>query len=278
MINLSAETYYLGEVFHPHNGCIDKNILTNWFMYVPLAARDAHRMYDPLHKMMRLDFQWPTQSKVRKILPSRLTVLKRTRKWFGVPRPVMKDPIAILSSEWLAETFSMIVIGLIRHPAAFVLSLKKKNWGFPFSQLRQQPQLLDDHLSAYADSIRKPPESFIEQGALAWLCLNHVFTTYIQNHPDWHIWRYEDICLEPVSSFKEIYRQSGLRFTPRTEKTVQDYSSQHNPVEYTQDHLIKRNSFTLRDFWRSELSREEILAIHRIVEPISYKYYSPEDW
>jgi hypothetical protein len=190
----------------------------------------------------------------------------------------MKDPIAILSAEWLAETFNMIVIGLIRHPAAFVLSLKKKKWGFPFSQLRQQSELLEGYLSFYADSIRKPPENFIEQGALAWLCLNHVFTCFTQNHPHWNIWRYEDICLEPVPSFREIYSQAGLRFTPRIERTVREFSSQHNPVEYTQDHLIKRNSFTLRDFWRTELSREEALAIRRIVEPVSHNYYNSEDW
>lgn len=278
MVNLSPETYYLGEVFHPHNGCIDRNVLTNWFLYVPLAAGNTHRMYAPVQRMMSLDFQWPTESRIRKILPSRLTVLKRTRRWFGVPRPVMKDPIAILSAEWLAETFNMIVIGLIRHPAAFVLSLRKTKWGFPFSQLRQQSALLEDYLSPYANSIRKPPESFIEQGALAWLCLNHVFSCYIQNHPHWHVWRYEDLCLEPVPSFKEIYRQADLQFTRRTERIVREYSSQHNPVEYTQDHLIKRNSYTLRDFWRTELSHQEVLAIRHIVEPVSHKYYSSEDW
>ena len=47
-------------------------------------------------------------------------------------RPLLKDPIAIMSCEWLAETFNMDVIVVIRHPAAFVASLKVAGWEFAF--------------------------------------------------------------------------------------------------------------------------------------------------
>ena len=39
-------------------------------------------------------------------------------------RVVMKDPLAFFSAEWLMQNFGMTVVVLIRHPAAFVASLK----------------------------------------------------------------------------------------------------------------------------------------------------------
>jgi len=55
-------------------------------------------------------------------------------------RPLVKDPLAILSTEWLANRFNMDVVILIRHPAAFVGSLKVANWPFHFSHLLNQSQ------------------------------------------------------------------------------------------------------------------------------------------
>ena len=45
---------------------------------------------------------------------------RRARK-----RPVVKDPIALLSAEWLAERFGMDVVVLVRHPAGFAASLNR---------------------------------------------------------------------------------------------------------------------------------------------------------
>jgi len=48
-------------------------------------------------------------------------------------RPLIKDPIAIFSTEWLCKKFNMKVLVMIRHPAAFCSSLKIKNWAFNFN-------------------------------------------------------------------------------------------------------------------------------------------------
>ena len=42
-------------------------------------------------------------------------------------RALLKDPIAVFSSAWLAERFKARVVILIRHPAAFVSSIMKLN-------------------------------------------------------------------------------------------------------------------------------------------------------
>ena len=52
-------------------------------------------------------------------------------------RPLMKDPIALLSAEWLADSFGMDVVVLIRHPAAFAASLKRLGWKHSFATFIQ---------------------------------------------------------------------------------------------------------------------------------------------
>lgn len=278
MLTISKSTYYLGEIFHPHDGRIDKTILNHWFLYIPSDSGAIHPMYNSLSEIIDLDFKWPNRSGIRKLLPSRLIAFRWSRKWFGIPRPIIKDPIAILASEWAARVFKMDVVGIIRHPAAFVVSLRKKKWSFPFTQLLDQTQLMEDHLYPLADLIKNPPNNFVEQGALAWLCLNTVLVKYIQRNSSWYIWRYEDICSEPLAAFNEIYSQVGLRMTPKIEKTIWDYSDTKNPIAENENNLIKRNSRGLRDSWRAMLSSNDVLSIRRLVEPVSNLYYSNSDW
>ena len=62
---------------------------------------------------------------------------RRTNK-----RPLMKDPLAILAVEWLANTFDMEVVLLIRHPAAGVGGLKKAKLPHTNYHFQQQPGLI----------------------------------------------------------------------------------------------------------------------------------------
>src|SRR5262249_14420834 len=66
-------------------------------------------------------------------------VARTGRDWYRTERsrltgarPLMKDPIALLSAEWLVETFDMDAVVLIRHPAAFAASLKRLGWKHSF--------------------------------------------------------------------------------------------------------------------------------------------------
>ncbi len=64
-------------------------------------------------------------------------------------RALIKDPFAFFSAPWIAETFGCTVVITIRHPAAFVSSLKRLDWPFDFSDLIDQPLLIQDWLAPY---------------------------------------------------------------------------------------------------------------------------------
>ncbi len=38
-----------------------------------------------------------------------------------------------MSAEWLAKTYNINVVVLIRHPAAYIYSMKRMKWGFNFA-------------------------------------------------------------------------------------------------------------------------------------------------
>jgi hypothetical protein len=253
-------------------------LLTHWYKYITIKNGDA--FIEPLSRILALDFTWPGRKGIRRLFPSRLVALKYTRRWFGLPRPIMKDPIAAMSAEWLAETFQMDVICLLRHPAAFVASLKRLNWRFDFNQFLDQPQLMEECLHPFADQLARPPADMIGEGALLWLCIYHVLTSYIRRHPEWAYWRIEDIVVDPVSAFELIYAELDLPYTSRIQYCITEYSRPANPAEAPANdpHHIRRNSRAAQAQWRQLLTPREIACIRHVVEPVAHKYYSDMDW
>jgi hypothetical protein len=264
-------------VFNRDEQLLSGELLTHWYKYV--TVENGEPFVEPLGRLFSLDFTWPNRRGLRSALPSRLIVFKAMRRWFGIPRPIMKDPIAAMSAEWLAETFHMDVICLVRHPAAFVVSLKKVNWRFGFDQFLDQPRLVEDWLHPFVPQLRNAPPDVVGEGALLWLCVYHVLTSYIERHPEWICWRLEDLSADPVSAFESIFTELDLSYTHRIRRHVEASSSQSNPAVSTDDpHCIKRNSRAAQVQWRAMLTAEEIARIRRVVEPVACNFYSDKDW
>jgi hypothetical protein len=115
-------------------------------------------------------------------------------------RPLLKDPIAALSSDWLARTFAAEVVVVVRHPASFVGSLKIRGLDHPFDHFLAQPLLVRDHLRPLVDEIRRlavRPADPVEQGTLLWRIVYGILRKYRRRHPEWTFVRHEDLCADP---------------------------------------------------------------------------------
>jgi len=279
MLDLSGDTYYLGEVFNPTSdlwpgpACIP-----SWFQYV--TDDDTRAVQPALRRILDLDFRWPRRRGPRRALPSRLALYARTRRWLGWPRPLLKDPIAVFSSEWLARTFDLDVVCVIRHPAAFVASLEKVGWDTDLRQLTGQPRLMADWLHPLAGRLARPPESRVQRAALLWLSVYHVLGAFIDRNPGWLVHRLEDLSESPDARFEAVYGRLGLRFTGRVRERILEHSSARNPAEQApgDPHGIRRDSRAAQRLWRGRLAADEVAAVRRIVEPVSHRYYTDADW
>lgn len=199
-------------------------------------------------------------------------------------RPLMKDPIALLASEWLASTFGMEVVVLIRHPAAFASSLKKLDWGFKFKGFLSRENLMRDYFGRFKEEIERCEENnydVIGRAALAWKILYYVVSEYRRKYPDWIFIRHEDISRDPSGSFRDLYNRLGIEFTPGVEADIRNNSDSKNPQEWDNEggyQNIKLNSSANLDNWKRRLTGDEIERIRRGVEGVSELFYTDSEW
>jgi len=198
-------------------------------------------------------------------------------------RYLLKDPIAIFSSEWLARYLDTKNIVLIRHPAAFVSSLKKNNWTHDFNDFLRQPELINHHLPAYRDEIVKCIEEdydVIDQGILFWNLFHSYILEMKKKHPDWYFVRHEDLSINPTDEFKRIFQYLGLTFSAQVKEYLQMTTAEENISERPDhiSHVLKRNSRENIKNWKKRLTKSEIKKIHDQTKPISSVFYSQEEW
>jgi hypothetical protein len=273
---------YYSEPFNPeHPGCPARQ----YFHYVTVADEPRFLAYlKPVFQLKAL------AAEERATLSGLFHSLKRFGKSarqsmhrrFGV-RPLLKDPMALLSAEWLACRFQTGTIVLIRHPAAFASSLKRLNWHFPFGDFLSQQQLMEDHLAPFRKDIerfaRTPPD-IVAQAILLWRILHSMILRYRLRHPDWMFVRHEDLSARPHEEFAKLFRALGLHFSARAYRTIAEYSDGENPAEAADGavHQLKRDSLANIWNWTKRLNRDEILRVCRGTEDIARHFYSVADW
>ena len=191
-------------------------------------------------------------------------------------RTLIKDPIALFSSEWLYKNINCEVVMIIRHPAAFIASLKVKNWEFDFKNLLDQDDLMNDLLFEYKNDIldySKNQPDMIEQGILLWNIIYATVYRFKQQHEkDWFFVKHEDLSMDPVKEFKKMFNFLNLEFDKNIEREIIASSSANESTDLKRD--SKENIFS----WKKRLSEEEINRIKRKTGPVWSKFYSESDW
>ena len=198
-------------------------------------------------------------------------------------RPLVKDPFALFSAEWLSEKFDMDVIIVIRHPAAVACSLLRLNWGVPFEHLLDQPLLLRDHLHPFEPEMQQRAEAerdIIEEAILLWRMVYSVVAKYRRRHHNWFFLRHEDIASEPLTQFPALFESLRLEFTPQAASVIQKHSIPEHPngVAVQEAFSLRRDSRAATSSWKHELSEAVIERIRAGTSDVAAEFYSKEDW
>lgn len=162
-----------------------------WFTYV---CDENERIYyksinNTIHFKYNLLAEIKASRQSRDILRLFRDYLHFTKCRFLNKIPLIKDPIAIFSAEWLVEKFNLVPIILIRHPAAFAGSLKKGNSTHPFDHFLKQPLLMKHHLSRFSGQIEEYADTekdIIDQAILLWNMIHYMIKKYKERHSDWY--------------------------------------------------------------------------------------------
>jgi hypothetical protein len=278
MLALEPSVVYLHEPFNlDHDRAVCGATFDHWFTYV--CPENEGRYRDHFARTMRLQYdvveKLRTSRSPRQAGKALRTYAGFLRRRMGRARPLLKDPIALFSAEWLADAFDMNVVVMIRHPAAFAGSVKAKNWRFPFEHFLQQPLLMRDRLAAYAPEIESyavEKREIVDQAALLWRLMHDVILEYKARHPNWLFVRHEDLSREPIGGYERLYRSLELRMDERIAAVIREHTTAKEKSTF------KRDSASNIGTWRDRLTPEEIARVRARVEDVSREFYSDAEW
>lgn len=270
---------YLNEPFNPDRGRKEFP-LDYYFQYIgdhqPVFKSDQVKRY--IDRMIYsptyiLKDQLRLFKKYNIITINNICKLCRVKNIYG--RPLMKDPMAILSAEWIYRTFNADVVVVLRHPAAFVGSLKTAGWAIPFNDLLAQERMLSENFSEFIPQIKQysqfPPD-IIDQGILIWNIIYTAIKHYIDHFgKEWYFVKHEDLSKDPVSEFSRIFQYLDLDFSSKIRSRV---------VKSTNGSVferLSRNSVQNLETWKFRLTPEEMVRIRTGTEQLCSIFY-PEDY
>lgn len=208
--------------------------------------------------------------------------LRSIARGFDGDRPqVFIEPIGLFSTEWFAGRFDTPVVVVIRHPASFVSSIKRLNWGFDFSHILDQKLLVERFLLPFKEELENAPRrpDLIGMGILQWKIFYSMVDHFRKEHPDWIFVRHEDLAVDPVGGFSSLFTALGLEFTEGTKDMIRLHTSSDNPVEFNgRRDQSRRNSLETVNIWKKRLTPEEVLRIREGVDEVAQKFYGEESW
>lgn len=284
MLAADASTAYISEPLNVlHRPGVFHTKVAHWYQYV---CEENENEYLPAFKEL-LEFDYRLWDELRS-LRSRKDFLRMGRDFWifynGLmrgQRALLKDPFAVFSTPWFARRLKCKVVITVRHPAAFASSLKRLNWPFDFRDLLDQPLLMRDHLEPYREAMECiPADDVIGQAALLWKLIYRSVHAAHERYPDFMIIRHEDLSLDPIGGYRDLYSSLGLELTPRVEKAILNSSSSENPAELSRKkvHGYKLDSRANMNNWKKRMTLEEINRIREITAEVAPHYYSDAEW
>lgn len=285
MLAAAPTVQYIHEPFHPgHRHGVFPVETSHWLTYVPGSGREAE--YEAaVRSLLSYRYAFAQELKlVAKWRDPRASV--RDARMFRIARlegrrALVKDPLAVFSTEWLADRFNFLPVICLRHPASFAGSIVHRQWHYPFADLLAQPALMNELLNPWRDEVERAARGALplaEQAALLWVMVYGSVAAMISRHPDWVVVRHEDLSADPISEFRAVYDQLALDFTATAQAVIHDSISKTKPDVKPVARSLHRHPEEVTQGWRTILSRSDVDHIRQVVEPVSAAYYDDSTW
>ena len=286
MLAASGEFAYVSEPLNVwHRPGVMKAEVPYWYQYI---CEDNEAEYlDAFRNTIRLHYLWGQELKSLRTFKDIGRMLRDSYRFgrgrLAGQRPLLKDPFAVFSAPWFAEHLDSQVVITVRHPAAFVSSLKRLGWTFNFQHFLQQPLLLRDWLGPYEEQMLaadKSPDDLINRASLLWTLIYRAVHQMQEHYPDFQIVRHETLSLTPLQEFENLYAVLDIPFSQRARAAIEKATAARNPSEVSRSNIYATSLDSRANLknWQKRLSADEISRVRELTDPVSSLYYSDEDW
>ncbi len=284
MLAASGQTAYISEPLNAHHRLgVMRSPTKFWYTYI---CKDNESDFLPAFNET-LKFEYHPLLELKSIRRPK-DLLRMGRDWSNFTlgniksqRPLLKDPFAFFSIPWFIERLNCQVIVSVRHPAAVASSLKRLQWPFQFQDLLDQPLLMRDCLAEFRSAMESVDNNdIVAQSGLLWVMIYHSLRTFTTKYPDIRTVHHEDISLNPINGYEELYALLHLDFNENAQNTVYQSSKTTNPDELAKKnvHSYQLNSQANLSNWKKRLTTEEIERVRAITNDLVEEYYPDASW
>lgn len=204
--------------------------------------------------------------------PSQWSLRERGRR-----RVVIKE-VNPMAAAWLLERYRPRVVLLLRHPAAIAASYWSLGWREIERQTAKIPAALLDALGGDARAAARSASGFWAHHAVLQAVAMRLGIDALASDPDHRIVRYEDICTEPESEFRQLFEFAGLQWDGAVAGRVHQHSSPLSNAG-TRAFGTSRNSASMPDSWRQNVTAADLQQMADVYRRFALPYYdSDADW
>ena len=283
VLSASPDLAYISEPLNVmHRPGVLREPVDNWYTYI--CEENQSSFLPAFNDILNFRYHFGLELKSLRSIKDTGRMLRDIGRFadgrFRGARPLFKDPFAIFSAPWFAGQLDCQVVIAVRHPLAFVSSLKRLGWNFDFHDLLAQPLLMRDYLEPFREDMVANPKDVIAQGSLLWRMVYAVVDCYRDSNPEFMVVRHEDLSRDPVGGFRDLYTSLGLAFTPKEQHTLKNFSQSGNPEELSikKVHAVKLDSQANLSNWKKRLTENEVNRIRHLTSDVASAFYPEVSW
>jgi hypothetical protein len=130
---------------------------------------------------------------------------------------IVKSVYCYFAMEWLAQRYAPAIAIVWRNPANMLPGYLDRGW--IADELKTRPPLP----VRFGDtSVWPPPAEFGTENVLWSICARMtILLETAARHPDWHVYRHEDIAANPAERFRRVFDDLGLAWSPDVERFLE---------------------------------------------------------
>lgn len=202
----------------------------------------------------------------------------------GESGALIKDPTAAFVARTLSNQYGAQTVVTVRHPIGVAVSRKKLGWHFNFNHFLKQKELmriLPSNATRAIEAALKANGDIISESAAMWCVIYSVLNQWIDESANWTVVRHEDLCADPVGTFRDLCQTLGLPFCENVLEAIKqesEASSTSRKQEPAKQHNHVRDSQQIPALTRKAISREEIDRVRAIAGETADAFYDASSW